>query len=109
MCIVPIDKVAQIDKDKKLLASNCLNKKTGGRRSSPLGESITNNLRFLGTWATIPQRGPHGLEKAPAPLANSLNTCRRRSGRDSTISRRKNSPGKPFGRNGHHDFQRHYQ
>ena len=29
MCIVPIAKVAPLDKDKKLLASNCLTKKSG--------------------------------------------------------------------------------
>ena len=38
MCIVPIAKVAPLDKAKRMLASNCLNKKAGGRRSSPAGE-----------------------------------------------------------------------
>ena len=38
MCIVPIAKVAPLDKDKKLLVSNCLKKKAGERRSFPAGE-----------------------------------------------------------------------
>ena len=37
--------IAQIDKDKKRLARNAGKKETGGRRSSPAGESIITRLR----------------------------------------------------------------